>query len=85
LARKSKKILVPFDGSRNSFRALYKAVELAKILNAKITALYVVPLYPKIPQKTFSKIELILLKENEKFFQKARKICEKTAYNSLIS
>jgi nucleotide-binding universal stress UspA family protein len=47
------------------------------MFDAKITGLYILPLYPKVPQKTFSKIEVYLLKEADKFLQKAMKIYEK--------
>jgi nucleotide-binding universal stress UspA family protein len=36
-----KKILVPLDGSKNSFRALDKAIELAKQCKATVVGLYV--------------------------------------------
>lgn len=39
-------ILVPLDGSDNSFRALDVAILLAKKLDAKITALYCVSIIP---------------------------------------
>ncbi|MEW6043121.1 MAG: universal stress protein [Thermoproteota archaeon] len=39
-------ILVPLDGSDNSFRALDAAIILAKKLDAKITALYCVSIIP---------------------------------------
>ena len=38
---KIKAILVPMDGSKNSFKALTKAIFLAKKCSASITALYV--------------------------------------------
>ena len=40
---KIRKILVPIDGSKNSFRALNTAINLAKFTSSKITALYVIP------------------------------------------
>lgn len=36
-----KKILVPFDGSTNSVKALVQAIRIAKTTNATITGLYV--------------------------------------------
>lgn len=41
-----KTILVPLDGSDNSFRALDAALVLAKNLNAKITAIYCIGIIP---------------------------------------
>lgn len=41
-------ILVPIDGSENSFRALNTAVSLAKKLDAKITLMYCVSIFPSI-------------------------------------
>ena len=38
---KIKTILVPMDGSKNSFKALTKAIFLAKKCNSSITALFV--------------------------------------------
>lgn len=37
------KILVPIDGSKESYRALDSALELASIADAKITVLHVIP------------------------------------------
>lgn len=37
------KILVPIDGSKEAFRALDSALELASISDAKITVLHVIP------------------------------------------
>jgi nucleotide-binding universal stress UspA family protein len=42
-----KKILVPIDGSKNSFRGLDTAIFLARQCGATITGLFVVPVYPK--------------------------------------
>jgi len=42
-----KKILVPIDGSKNSFRGLDTAIFLARQCGATITGLFVVPIYPK--------------------------------------
>ncbi|MDH3677422.1 MAG: universal stress protein [Nitrosopumilus sp.] len=40
---KIRKILVPIDGSKNSFRALNTAINFAKFTKSKIIALYVIP------------------------------------------
>lgn len=41
-------ILVPLDGSDNSFRALRTAIVLARKLESKITAMYTVSIFPSI-------------------------------------
>lgn len=38
-------ILVPLDGSKNSFKGLKKAIYIARQCNAVITGLYVIPFY----------------------------------------
>lgn len=40
------KILVGLDGSKNSFRALAKAIVLAKQTKASITGIFVIPTFP---------------------------------------
>ncbi len=47
-AGKYKSILLSFDGSRFSKKALNRACELSKIENAEITALYVIPRYEEL-------------------------------------
>jgi len=42
-----KKILVPIDGSKTSFRALNEAIYLARQCGATITGLCVIPVYTK--------------------------------------
>jgi nucleotide-binding universal stress UspA family protein len=42
-----KKILVPMDGSKNSFRGLDTAIYLARQSGATITGLFVMPVYPR--------------------------------------
>ena len=42
-----KKILVPLDGSKNSFRGLDEAIYLARQCGATLTGLYVIPFYPR--------------------------------------
>jgi nucleotide-binding universal stress UspA family protein len=47
-AGKYKSILLSFDGSRFSKRALNRACELSKVEDAEITALYVIPRYEEL-------------------------------------
>jgi|SRR5881628_1540186 len=46
-------ILVPTDGSKLSQRAVNEAIELARVSNAKLTALHVYPRYAGSPYGTF--------------------------------
>lgn len=62
--RTFRKILVPIDGSPNSYRGLQQAVELAKKYDAEITLLHIIERPPvgfsgpvPIPQSYFSKTE----------------------------
>jgi len=63
-----KNILVPLDGSKNSLKALTKAIYLAKKCNSSITALYVLRvaydnpslLYVPQTQNELKKVERIL-------------------------
>ena len=42
-----KKILVPMDGSKNSFSGLDTAIYLARQCGATLTGLFVMPIYPR--------------------------------------
>jgi nucleotide-binding universal stress UspA family protein len=42
-----RKILVPIDGSKNSFRGLETAIYLARQCGARLTGLFVIPIYPQ--------------------------------------
>ncbi len=68
-----KSILVPFDSSASSQKALDHAMHLAAINNAKLTVLYVIPRYEEMIGffKTES-IEKNLRQEAEKILDKAR-------------
>ncbi|HXX81873.1 MAG TPA: universal stress protein [Thermodesulfovibrionales bacterium] len=68
-------ILVPYDGSASSERALERACHLSKIDNAEITALYVIPRYEEMVEffRT-SSIQQSLHLEAEKIIDKARKL-----------
>ena len=47
IRKKIKNILVPLDGSKNSLRGLDNAISIARSCQAIITAIYVIPIYPK--------------------------------------
>jgi len=72
MGNKIKKILVPIDGSKNSFRGLDEAIAIARQGHATITGLYVIPLpQPKVyPQ--ISEIKKHFLKLAKDFMDKAK-------------
>jgi len=67
-----KDILVPLDGSKNSFRGLDKAIILARNCQATITGVYVTHLDTpfSIEQKKY--VKKFLLKNTMKFMEKAK-------------
>jgi nucleotide-binding universal stress UspA family protein len=69
---KIKRILVPLDGSKNSFRGLEEGIIIARNCQAIITGVYVTPLSPpaSIEQKKY--IKNYLLKNKNKFMKKAK-------------
>lgn len=72
---KYRSLLVPFDGSESSKKALTKAGELAKLDGGEITVLYVIPRYEEMMD--FFKTETIkksLFQEAEKIVEVAKKI-----------
>ena len=60
-----KNILVPTDGSKLSQKAVKEAIQLAKITNAKITALHVYPKFSGSPYGTFGPAEDVLEEAHE--------------------
>ena len=82
-----KKILVPLDGSKNSFKGLDEAVYLARHCNSSITALYVISSYPPLPligkQIPYEKH---ILEQAKKFMSNAKKTCtnNKVKFNEKI-
>ena len=70
-----KSILVPFDGSEFSKKALNRACELSKIDDSLITALYVIPRYEEMVEFFMtSSIRKSLLNEAEKIVTVAKEI-----------
>jgi nucleotide-binding universal stress UspA family protein len=70
-------ILVPFDGSGHSRKALVRAAELAKQESARVTALYVIPRYEEMIE--FFRTDAIqksLHQEAEKVIAEARAIAQ---------
>jgi nucleotide-binding universal stress UspA family protein len=74
------KLLVPIDGSDNSFRALNHAIFLSKNITAQITALRVVENLPLVyiqSQKTLNTIISKYLEEAQDILNKSRDIGKK--------
>jgi nucleotide-binding universal stress UspA family protein len=69
---KIKSILVPMDGSKNSFKALIKSIFLAKKCGSSITALYVVRTPFDNPNLIYVPQTQNELKKVEKFFDTAK-------------
>jgi nucleotide-binding universal stress UspA family protein len=67
-----KSILVPIDGSKNSFKALTKAIYLAKNCGASITALYVLRVAYDNPNLVYVPQTQNELKKVEKFLTTAK-------------
>ena len=68
-----KSILVPFDGSEFSKKALNRACELSKIDDSLITALYVIPRYEEMVEFFRSEsIKKSLLREAQKITDEAK-------------
>ena len=68
-------LLVPFDGSESSKKALTKACDLAKVDGAEVSAIYVIPRYEEMMD--FFKTESVkksLIQEAEKIVDGAKKI-----------
>ncbi len=70
-----KSILVPFDGSQFSKKALERACELSKIDSAEVTVLYVIPRYEELIEffRTES-IKRAMMEEAEKILSGAKAI-----------
>lgn len=76
--KKIKKILVPLDGSKNSFRGLDTAIYLARQSHATVTGLFVVGLVLPSKNAPLSTIEKYLLQQAAKFMAKAKKSAAKS-------
>lgn len=73
LKRKISKILVPIDGSKNSFRALDYAISIGKALNASISTIYVLDLPPVLEYAVIDPVSKRLESQGKKFLAKAQK------------
>ena len=81
LKNRFKKILVPLDGSENSFRGLNQAIIIARNGHAVITGVYVTPLSPPASVEQKAYIKNYLLKNANKFLKKAK---TRSAQNGIL-
>ena len=72
MAIKIKKILVPLDGSSNSFRGLDVAIHMAKESHATITGLYVAAITKPMTNDKITPLEKILLGHAQKIMKKSK-------------
>ena len=72
MAIKIKKILVPLDGSSNSFRGLDVAIHMARESHATITGLYVAAIDKPGTNDPITPLEKILLGQAQKIMQKSK-------------
>ena len=72
IRKKLKKILVPIDGSKNSFRGLDEAIYIARQSKAIITGLYVIPIYPRNLADAIMPYQIHLTKEAKKYMNMAK-------------
>ena len=82
-----KKILVPLDGSKNSFKGLDEAIYLAQHFNSAITALCVISSYPPLPLMGRQiPYEKHILEQVKRFMSNAKKTCvgNKVKFNEKI-
>jgi nucleotide-binding universal stress UspA family protein len=73
IRKKIQKILVPLDGSKNSFRGLEEAISIARACHATITGLYVMPFYPRNIGDAIIPYYLIPEKEVKQIMNNAKK------------
>jgi len=67
-----KKILVPLDGSANSFRGLDMAIHMARESHATITGLYVIGMVKPRTDEPIPKLERTFLGYAQKIMKKAK-------------
>jgi nucleotide-binding universal stress UspA family protein len=72
VAIKIKKILVPLDGSPNSFRGLDVAIQLARESHSTIAGLYVLGMVKPQTNEPITPLEKMLLERAQKIMKKAK-------------
>ena len=75
--KKVKSILVPLDGSKNSFRALDFAITLAKPIKASITGFHCIDLQLVLEYAVIDPVSIRLEKKAQRFLKTAKKRCTK--------
>lgn len=81
MKQKISKILVPIDGSANSFKALNEAIYLARQCHGTITGLCIIPIYTINLGKLLTSLKNQSQKEAKKFMAEAKKRC---AQNGIV-
>ncbi len=76
-----KKILVPLDGSKNSFRGLDTAIFLARQTGATLTGIFVLPRTPEKKFRKLGKPEKEMLKAADGVMERAKK---RAAQNGIV-
>jgi nucleotide-binding universal stress UspA family protein len=77
MSKKGMRILVPLDGSKNSFRGLDKAISLAKQSESFITGIFVVPNLPSELDAFRAIVNRSIHKQYDNFTKKAKEKCSK--------
>ena len=72
MAIKTKKILVPLDGSANSFRGLDVAIHMARQSQGTVTGLYVMGIVKPKVSDAITPLEKVFLKNAGKIMKKAK-------------
>ncbi len=72
MTNKIKRILVPLDGSANSFRGLDTAIHMARQCHATITGLYVAGMVRPRTSEPITSLEKMLLEHAQKIMKKAK-------------
>ena len=77
LMQKMRRILVPMDGSKNSFKALDMAITIAKQFNSSIVGLCAIPLEPPVYMPGIaSHYKEKISQGAKKFLEEAKKVAE---------
>ena len=74
---KTKKILVPLDGSANSFRGLDVAIHMARQSQGTITGLYVMGIVKPRTSEPITPLEKLFLENKKKIMKKAKLMAAK--------
>ena len=77
IKKKITKILVPLDGSKNSFRGLEMAITLARQCGSTITGVYSINVSPRSEFKSTASVRDSHNKEVKKFMEEAKTLSAK--------